>query len=130
MTTVLFGSALGIGVSPAGTASPAYARYRASAACSTRSHARAGSWRSAYGNAWLFYLSSDSGRGRGSTGRRLVPVGRKAHFREKEKAVIRLPMFVLAVFLLPFATAAASGADLTVTVKEVHSSTGTVYLAV
>ena len=44
--------------------------------------------------------------------------------------MIRLPMFVLAVFLLPFATAAASGADLTVTVKEVHSSTGTVYLAV
>ena len=44
--------------------------------------------------------------------------------------MIRFRMFALAVFLLPLATTAASGADLTVTVKGVHSSTGVVYLAV
>jgi len=44
--------------------------------------------------------------------------------------VIRFAMFAFAVFLLPLATTAASGADLTVTVKQVHNSTGTVYLAV
>lgn len=38
--------------------------------------------------------------------------------------------FALAISLLPFAAMAASAADLNVTVKDVHNSSGTVYLVV